>query len=153
MTKPEFEYTNHHDFNWESDLISHIYYNKPFSELWVVMNGGRTYAYNGVLPETFQSFINAPSAGRFYNTTIRGSSNIYSLGFKGFDYDLKFVPAPSAKLASKQEFEVTVQVTLTTTVCVTADNFDSAAELAMDEVEKIQGFKTDIVSVTGVKKL
>ncbi len=151
MSKPQFEYHRSHSFNWDSDLVDSIYYNDSFYELWVVLHGGRTYAYNGVALNTYNNFVNAVSAGQFYNKTIRGAG-VYSLGFRGFDKDIDFVDL-SAKKDAGQQYEVEVQVTLTVSVKVTADNFDSAAQLAMDEVEKIQGCETDVVTVMGVKKL
>jgi len=152
--KKKFEHTHYHFFGWESDLVEAIYYNENEQRLLVVLHGGRVYGYNNVNLVRYENFTKTTSAGTFYNNSIKRERSVTSDGFVAYSNEILAVNLKElAKMTNKQDYEVTVQVTLTTTVRVTAENFDSAAQLAMDEVEKIQGANTDVVSVTGVKKL
>jgi hypothetical protein len=55
-----------------SSNIQAIGYNPTERLLQVDFHSGRSYQYYGVLPQTFQDFLNTSSKGRFFNAQIKG---------------------------------------------------------------------------------
>jgi hypothetical protein len=55
-----------------SSSIDAISYNKKTSELTVQMKDNSVVVYLGVPEHVYHDFIDAPSAGIYYNTTVRG---------------------------------------------------------------------------------
>jgi KTSC domain len=154
MPEQSFAYTDFHFFGWGSRLVSAIYFNSYTNDLLVELAGSKVYSYSNFDFPMFTDFKLAPSAGLFYNSKVKKNSNVVSNGFFGYHNEIDFTDIRTEKaVAVQNQYEVSVQVTLTTTVRVTADNFDSAASLALDKVDNIQGCETDVVAVTGVKRL
>lgn len=60
MTTYNYSFTN-------STMLSSCDYNTDDRELTVTFNGGKSYTYVDVEKEFYDSLINAPSAGKFFN--------------------------------------------------------------------------------------
>jgi hypothetical protein len=148
----EFGYTHFHSFGWEdSDFVRALYFNSETRELLVELAGEKLYKYAGFTAVKFKAFAEAGSPGTHYNTLVKKSHYVTSHGFFGYRNEVTFTDLEVGKKATRQ-YEVTTQVTVTVTVKVTADSFDSAAALGVAEINKVQGFDADVL-VTGVKKL
>ena len=64
--------------NWQpvaSSNISEVAYDAEQSELHIKFHGGAEYIYSEVPQPVFDSFLDAPSKGQFFATTIKGSYN------------------------------------------------------------------------------
>lgn len=64
--------------NWQSVVssnISEIAYDAEQSELHIKFSSGSEYVYNEVPQSVFDDFLDAPSKGRFFSATIKGSYN------------------------------------------------------------------------------
>jgi hypothetical protein len=56
---------------WTSSLMKETIYNALSCELTVVFNNDKRYLYKNFLHETYDSFITAPSQGKFFLTQVR----------------------------------------------------------------------------------
>lgn len=64
----------------DSSSIEAIGYDAETAELHVrFLQGGETYVYSGVEPETFDEFMRVDSKGRYYNANIRPRYGFYKL--------------------------------------------------------------------------
>lgn len=60
-------------FNSESGNVQSVSYDAETQELTVGFNHGGTYVYRGVPPGIARGFADAPSAGQYLNTFIKGT--------------------------------------------------------------------------------
>lgn len=61
MTKLNYSFEN-------SSMLSSCDYDTEEKELTVTFNGGKSYTYINVEKSTYDDLINAPSAGKFFNS-------------------------------------------------------------------------------------
>ena len=54
-----------------SSVIVRIRYREEGQELLVTFVSGRSYAYEGVPADIYEAFLDAPSAGAFFNEHVR----------------------------------------------------------------------------------
>lgn len=55
-----------------STNIARLKYDEQTAELHVEFRSGKTYVYAEVPYDIWNAFISAPSAGKFFNSTIKG---------------------------------------------------------------------------------
>lgn len=55
----------------QSTNISSVEYNEETGELTVVFKSGGEMVFQGVTPEEYQDFLQAPSAGKYFNAKIK----------------------------------------------------------------------------------
>lgn len=55
-----------------SSNIAHLKYDPATAVLTIEFRSGKTYSYADVPYDIVNAFISAPSAGRFFNSTIKG---------------------------------------------------------------------------------
>lgn len=94
----KFFYTRNEVF--ESKVIYQAFYNEDNNSLVVVLNSGNAYGYDGVSPETFQEFVEANSAGQYYNYYIKGRYTTFDAD--NFEEFVKDVPVESPNEVRKR---------------------------------------------------
>lgn len=55
-----------------SNSISAIGYDDTTLKMLIAFKNNSAYMYNGISPEIYHAFLNAPSKGKFYNQYIKG---------------------------------------------------------------------------------
>ena len=61
----------------ESKAIEALGYDVDEKQMHVKFHSGKTYVYESVSQNTFNSFVIAPSAGSFYHENISGQYDFY----------------------------------------------------------------------------
>lgn len=55
-----------------SSNIARLHYDAETAVLKIEFRSGKTYSYEDIPYDIFNAFVSAPSAGKFFNTTIKG---------------------------------------------------------------------------------
>lgn len=55
-----------------SSNIARLKYDEQQAKLYVEFRSGKTYEYTDVPYDIYNAFVSAPSAGKFFNSTIKG---------------------------------------------------------------------------------
>ena len=58
-----------------SSNIAKIVYDEENSSMDIFFKSGRTYRYEQIPYEVWNAFVEAPSAGKFYSSSIKGTFN------------------------------------------------------------------------------
>jgi hypothetical protein len=123
----EFLYTNQTDFTYvDSTAVESIYYNSYTEELVVVSRHGAAYKYSDVPVRDYDTFADASSPGKYWNLVKSYHKSAGPIGYNVvFTYQSPTEPSV--------EYEVTVTRIVTETVRVSANDFNSAGDLALLE--------------------
>jgi hypothetical protein len=123
-------------FEADSTSIDRVYYDSKNKILGIVFVNGNTAGYTGITPTTYEGFKNSSSAGRYYNSLIRG---IYGgVRIDGVE------PNQPVVTVAKNKFKVVAEVTGGVTLEVPATDLADALRVAEEQINKAFGGEVKI---------